>query len=286
MAEAGMSGFKFYSLGIVTVNKPRDSDFIEVDPIEEFSLDSGSLAPDSKKYNVSMPNQHGVSKGGKLSGGSVIKAKWVPFGHSNRETPPDVVAGETVMIFSFADTQDYYWTTMMREPSLRRKEHVVYVFSNQPAPGPIYDLDTSYWLEVSTVEKRVRLHTSDNDGEACQYEIEINTKDGQFSLTDNIGNSLVLDSVGGKLSATTTADIEFNTQKFVVNAGTEFTVNTTSSTINASSHTENAAASVTGGMAVSGGGGATVSGGFNVEGDITASGSIIDGGGNTSNHSH
>ncbi len=100
MDTSKSSGLKLYSLGIVTKAKTRGDDFIEVTPIEDFSMDKGGLSPDSKEYKVSTPDQHGVSKPSSIKGGSVIKAKWVPFGHSNRETSPDVQPSETVILFS------------------------------------------------------------------------------------------------------------------------------------------------------------------------------------------
>ena len=295
MDTSKSSGLKLYSLGIVTKAKVRGDDFIEVTPIEDFSMDKGGLSPDSKEYKVSTPDQHGVSKPSSIKGGSVIKAKWVPFGHSNRETSPDVQPSETVILFRFADTSDYYWTTMMREPELRRLETVRYAFSNQPSGLAPYDNDSSYWFEVNTADKTITLHTSDNDGEVVKYDIELDTRNGTLEIKDDLGNNIFLESVEGRLTTTTANEVIVNTQRFVINASQsiEFntptiTTNSESSTINASEHTENAASTVTGGLSVSGGGAGTasISGDVQVNGNITASGSIMDGGGNSNHHSH
>lgn len=148
----------------------------------------------------------------------MIKAKWIPFGNSNRDTAPDVRKNETVLIFRFADEQEYYWDTIFREPELRRLERVRYSYCNRPEGLEAYDDDTSYWLEYSTVDQHVWLHTSDNNGEPCKYDIKIDSKAGTVTIKDDIGNIIHLDSPSGVLETTTTNKVIFNTGDFIVNA--------------------------------------------------------------------
>ena len=285
MASNDFAGLQFYSNGIVAKTKTRGDDAIEVDPIEKLSMDLGDVSGTSKQKKSSLPNQHGVTKSAGVKGGSVLVAKWIAFGCSNRETPPDVVVGETVMIWRYADTNDYYWTTMFREPSLRRQETVRYVYSNQPSGRTPYDEDSSYWLEYDTVDKHIHLHTSSNDGEPVDYDVTIDTKLGTIEVKDDIGNVFFLDSPKGQMDTTTNTGVSVTTQKFVINASTSveintpsFTLNGESSTINASSHTENAAVTVTGGLSVSGGSSGSsmaITGDIALEGDMTGTGSIV-----------
>lgn len=268
------SGFKLVALAVVLKDKDRKSRVIEVSPTEHFNMDSGAISGDSKKFNVKLPNQHGVATGTNLTGGSVISAKWIPDGDNNRETAPDVCAGETVKLYTFGDTNEYYWATIFSEPSLRRLECVRYVFGNLPAKGAAYTEDTSYWLEYNTFDKRVKLHTSDNDGEACTYDLEFDTKAGVFSLRDNLGNSIELDSSAGKLTSTTTNETTVNTKVANVNAE-EFHVNAGKSTFSGP---------VVFAQGFSSGG--PVTGPLHIEGDVTSGGRIIDSGGNTPNHIH
>lgn len=218
MDQGKLSGLKFYSLGIVLEDKPRNQDMIEVDPIEDFVLDDGKILKDDRKYDVTLPDHKDRTKNSKIKGGSMLKAKWLPFGHSNRDTSPDVYKNETVMIFRFADEQEYYWTTLMREPEIRRLECVRYSYSNQPKGLEAYGDDTSYWIEYSTMDKKIHLHTSENNGEACTYDVTIDTQLGRINVHDNLGNSIELRSPEGELEITTTEKIILNTKKFIVNA--------------------------------------------------------------------
>ena len=260
MDPSKMSGLKFYSLGIVMENKKLDEDMIEVDPIEDFTLDEGKIVKDDRKYDVSLPDHKGRVKKSKMEGGSMLKAKWIPFGHSNRDTAPDVRKNETVLLFRFADEQEYYWTTIMREPELRRLERVRYSYCNKPGGLEAYDDDSSYWLEISTVDQHIHLHTSDNNGEVCKYDVKIDSKAGRINIKDDLGNFIELRSPEGELETTTTSKVIINTQQFIVNASSSVTFNTPLVTM-VETHLE-------------------------VIGDIHATETIIDDLGNTNHHSH
>ncbi len=210
------SGLKIYSIGIVTENKAFGSDVIKVCPIEEFSLEEGKLEDDTKSLESSLPDINGVVKTAKIKGSAVLEARWTPWGNSNRDTAPDVRKSETVLIYRYADTQDYYWDTIFREPELRRLEHVRHAYSNKPSGIDAYDTSSSYWVEYSTAEKRIKLHTSDNDGEACTYDLWIDTKEGIVKLLDGFGNSIELQSGEGNLNIKTNKEVWTETKTFIV----------------------------------------------------------------------
>lgn len=195
------SKLKFYSLGIVAINKEKKSDHIKVTPIEELTLNNGKLTEQKNTYKVELPDAKGIERSSQVESDTMLIAKWIPFGQSNRITPPDVIAGETVIIFRFADTDEYYWTSIFREPGIRRLETVLYAFCNIPDGQEKFDKETSYWLEVSTDEKHIKLHTSKNNGEPYEYDITIDTENGKILIDDNSGNSIELNSSQNEISA-------------------------------------------------------------------------------------
>lgn len=234
-----MSQLRLYSLGIVSEDKPRNTNKIKVTPIEEISMFNDRLKDLKIEYNIDMPDHKGVKRKDKMEGDISIVAVWLPFGNPNRSTPPDVIEGETVMLWRFADTDEYYWTTNMFEPLIRRQETVNYIWGNIPKKDykTAFDKDTAYWFEVSTHDKYVHLHTSNNDTEPFKYDVKIDTAVGTVLVTDDVGNSILLDSPNNKLTITTNVDVEVNTQNAVVNAGTKVDVNSPDVTVNASSST-------------------------------------------------
>lgn len=276
-------GFRFYSLGIVVKDKEEGSDMITVTPIEDFPMEKGRLSDTDREKKTSTPDTNNVTKTTTAKGGSTVEAKWVALSNPNRDNPPDVYKSETVMLYKYADTQDYYWTSLFREPKLRRLERMRTTLSNKRGGVDAFDSDSSYWTEIDTKYKKLRLHTSDNDGEKAKYDITIDTKAGTFELIDSLGNKIYLDSVKGVMDVETNLEVNVKTQKYYVKASeiifesNTLDIKTGTTTLQSNS------------IGVSGGGGgaqAELKGNFNVDGNISASGTIIDAGGNTNHHSH
>jgi hypothetical protein len=207
MLEDRISKLQVYSIGIVVNDKPRNSDMIDVYPVEEMPFLDGLIKDQKKNYNVTLPDHKNVSRKSKMEGRHFIKAQWFPYGHSNRISAPDVVRNETVIIYRYADTEDYYWTTIFREPKIRRLETVTYMYGNLTAPLVSWDRKSSYWMEVSTHDKHVRLHTSKSDGEPFAYDIYLNTKAGTLEIKDDVGNGIKLSSRTGRASIQSNSDI-------------------------------------------------------------------------------
>lgn len=293
------SVFRFYSFGIVLEDKVRNSDYIKVLAKEELSIGDGVVREfktdgpgkvkyteksDTKllkdqtfKYEVKLPDRQNVDRTHNVEGDMFLNAKWIPLGQSNRITAPDMIKGETVMIFRVSDTDEYYWTPLMREPSIRRQETVLYAFGNIPKGLKAWDKETSYWMEVSTHDKYMHLHTSKNDGEPFMYDIKLDTAKGVLTVTDNAGNTMVLDSPSSKLTITTNNDVEVNTQNAVVNASAKVDVNTETATINASTTTVNSSTTTINASATT-----INSPAIALNGNVAIKGSLATGGGNVS----
>lgn len=214
-----LSQLKPYSLGIVVVDKPETSDVIQVFPSEQLPFAEGDLSKNKRMQ---------------------ISASWIRIGDSNRFTSPDVYKGETVQIYRYANTEEYFWSDIMREPSLRKKERVIYAISNVPGKSDVQSLDKSYYLEMSTKDKRIHLHTADNDGELCTYDVVLDTVKGNLTILDGMGNIITLDSKPGnlnfKLNGSLYGDVEKNINlkctdanlkasgNIVANAGSDITL--------------------------------------------------------------
>ena len=189
-----------------------------------------------------MPNAKGVLEATKSVGEAIIKAKWVPLGHSNRITPPDVVKNESVIIMKFGDTDEYYWTTIFREPMLRRLETVLYAFGNLAKGLVKWDKTSSYWFEVSTHDKYLHLKTTKSNGEAFEYDVKIDTDKSNLTIKDNIDNQIVLDSPSKTITLKQTEGsmVELSPRKVVVtdNSGVTLTLQNGVLTVSASTKIE------------------------------------------------
>ena len=199
------SKLKPYSLGIVVEHKPRGSSTILVSPVETLNLqDDGKIREVLKNFKGTIPDSTNSSFKTEQTATNHIRAKWLPLGASNRTTPPDVRAGETVLIYKFANVEEYFWEDAMTEPELRRLEDVLYSYSNLSGGSAPHDLESSYWVRVNTKDKYIHLHTTSSDGEPFEYDIKIDTAVGSVKINDNVGNDFKLDSPSNT--------VEINTQ--------------------------------------------------------------------------
>lgn len=188
------SGLRFYGIGIVTENKPRNTDFIMVSPIEKVSATNGRLADVENIFDVESLDVNGIVSKETVTGQADIKAKWFPLSEGNRQTAPDVREGETVRLWKYGNTSEYYWQTMYREPAIRRLETVLYCYGNLPKGNTPWDKDSSYWMEVSTHDQHWWWKSTQSNGEAFGYDIKLDTKESTYRINDSVGNMWLLDS--------------------------------------------------------------------------------------------
>lgn len=263
--------FNFYSLGIVVETKPPGVDIILVTPIESLNIqEPGSIKDKEYKSEGKLKDITSVNFNTEIKSKNYLRAKWLPLSNSNRITAPDVVANETVILFKYENVDEYYWTTIFREPSLRRLETVNYSYSNLKSGMSPFDKTTSYWTEVDTKNKKIQLHTSMNDGEHTEYDIIIDTKTGVLTITDKKGNLIQLISKDDKI---------------LINAKSNITINATSN-VDITAPNINITGNVTINGNISANGDTSMNGNLSTSGSVSAAGSIIDGGGNTNHHSH
>lgn len=283
MSEEGKSALSLYSLGIVVETKAAGSDTVMVTPIEHLNIQDNKLIKDNKQeYKNTLPDKDGKVSGSSAKGSSSLKAKWLPLGQSNRSTAPDVVANETVLLFKYADVDEYYWTTIFRENSLRRLENVLYSYSNLPAGIKEYSMTESYWMYMSTKTKKVQLHTSNNDGEHCTYDISLDTKQGILTIVDGKKNIVELSSKSDSLNIGVNNNISATAKNnVVVTAGSSVTVKAPQITLDGN-------VAITGSLSVAGNsqasGSMSVAGNMNAGGQVGVGGSLSVSGNSSSNN--
>lgn len=236
MENQKISKLQFYSLGIVANNKKLSDFIIEVTPVEEFPMLDGEITDNVDNYQTEFNDAKKVPFKVDIKTTVSIKAKWLPINNSNRRTAPDVRRGEHVVLYRFADTDEYWWNTLKNDNTLRRLETVIYSFNNLRTENTKDGADTSYWLEVSTHKKLMHVHTSKNDGEPFSYDVQINAKEGNFVITDDIGNYIVVDSAEKTIHLQNTVGsfVDINKSHITIQA-TDITLNGTKIDVNGSS---------------------------------------------------
>lgn len=233
-------GFRISSFGIVVETKPAGTDYILVSPVDElYNQSSGLIKEKSKTFQGNKREVKTVSFKTEHESKDYVRAKWYDISGGNRTTAPDVCANETVLLFKYGDVDEYFWCTLGREPELRRLEDVLYSYSNLPDGMMAYDKTTSYWVHVSTRDKFLHIHTSNNDGEFTTYDIRIDTKQGNLKINDGVGNSIEMASDIGTISQIATKEIIRKAPK-ITDISENHTVQTKTLTNNAASGIKNA----------------------------------------------
>lgn len=263
-AAVDVSKLTFYSLGIVAVNKQMSRDTIEVLPIEHFPYHDGEITDTWEEYEGKGKDYNGKEWNHKVDTTTTVLAKWLPLSISNRITAPDVRRGEHVLLFRFGDVDEFYWTTLFIDKKLRRLETVTYSFSNNREENKEDDYDSTYSIEVSTHKKYIHVHTAKNDGEPYAYDIQLNTKDGCLTITDDLDppNKIVMNSKENqlyfqnndesyidinkkKIKIRAKDKVEIETEHFEVNASKDVKIKTESYKLDSSKSVENNTADFT-----------------------------------------
>jgi hypothetical protein len=187
-----------YSIGIVAANKPLTSKDIEVTPREDLTMQNGELTDNLNTANTKGKDADGASFETTVKSSATVTARWLPMG-SNRKTAPDVRRGEKVLIWKFADADKYYWSSLEYDPKLRKLETIILAISNTQKEEDDADGDNTYFIEFSTHNKRIHLHTSVSDGEPFGYDFLFDTKNGTVTLHDTIENMVHLDSAAKRI---------------------------------------------------------------------------------------
>lgn len=193
------SMFRTVGQGRIDGNKPVTNEdgsvctTVEIIPTEWIGMRDGEMTQNATAMEYETKDQeNNVVKGG-IMGANTIKADWLPGATSNRLTPPDVRRGVRVEILQAADEDKYYWRDMGLDHNLFKLETIIIGISNTQNEGDTtLKPENMYWIEFSTHSKRLAFSTSKSDGEPYMYEMYFDTKNGEFNLTDDIGNFIYL----------------------------------------------------------------------------------------------
>lgn len=209
-----------FSLGIVAANKKLSSKKIEVILSEENPMYHGELTDNWEKYKAKGEDKDGESFEYELETTPSVVATWLPLGCPNRKTAPDVRRGEVVYIWKFADVDEYWWTTLLNTDTVRRLETVIWAFSNNREENNKDDAKSTYFFEISTHGKYIHLHTAKNDKEPFEYDVQINTKEGRITITDDDDNWIFLDSKDREIKLHNRDDsyVDINKREIFINA--------------------------------------------------------------------
>lgn len=298
-----VSVFKLYSIGTAAENLEFGQTKLEVWPSEQFPEVDGDVTSNQTNISTDGENADGQKYTQNINTGNVLQAEWLPR-DTNRAFPSLIRRGELVLIYRNSDSDEFYWEEMGKNIHYRRGDIwciacVSTVVEKDTPIGP----KNAYWLEIDSLNGMVNLSTTKLNGEAAEYKLEIQARDGRVEIADDLGNffrlespdqrwtlmngaqsSLVMDAENVTLSMTgkytvNAQEVEYNIQDTITeNATTKvenitesFTLNTITATMTAdTSYTINAATiGLNGNIGAGGFGGGVGTAKFNSSLDVT-----------------
>lgn len=185
------NNFKVF-YGLAVEDRASKSRMIKVFLREMSPFAGGDIGDKTQNETFSTVDEKGNKTPGKVSTTNCIVADY--FGmNSNSAFPPDIVAGEQVIVLQYADEDKYYWMSAGRDDNMRKGELARWSVSNDKSTSKELSEANTYFAELDTkLAKRIRLHTSKSNGEAFGYDIVIDAANSNINITDDAGNSIVI----------------------------------------------------------------------------------------------
>lgn len=184
------SMFRLVSVGTSKENKPRNSKTLNVLMNEKAMATDGEIKFDPKETTREWQDTDGATHQVKTTAERSVPCEWLPS-EDNRATPPDIRRNELVEVWRLGDSDKYYWRSLALKNELRALESVVYTWNASPNPaGGGIDFTTCYYLAVSAHDKHFTIGTSKANGEPYAWTQQFNTGEGEFTITDDIGNEI------------------------------------------------------------------------------------------------
>lgn len=238
------TSYKMVGIGIAALDKKPNDVALDVFMQETLPSTSGKLSEVKNNKVDTLSNNNANSY--KANKGKTITCKWKGTSGSNRMSPPDIRKGESINVYQYGGTDQYYWEPFSYEMDLKTTECVVYGFSNKNKKATntneasrLSEMKKMYYFMVDTINKLVKFHSNKDNGEYTTYDFDIKTKDGILQVYDGNGNYLQLNSktntwdltakgnvtinVGGNTNITTAGTTTIKSANNVVMGPTTFT---------------------------------------------------------------
>jgi len=198
--ESMVDDWKFYDIGRVAENKSRSTNDILVYLPTHMAEMSGKGSVEDREEEVTFKDEEENDVTIKITHTTAVKAIWLPMGDRS-ENAPDVRKNERVFIYRWADSETLYWVPSNLDSHLRRLETRTLLFSADPdgTSNTPRNADNSYALHISTHDRIVRFTTTNLNGEPFTYTIELDTEKGSFTIVDDVGNVIRIDSANTKI---------------------------------------------------------------------------------------
>lgn len=202
-------------VGVVTSTKETNTDEIMFYSPSLFPTAEGRATTSAKEVESKSKGVDGEEIVSRNLHSNALPATWLNMGDNNRITSPDVREGSKVAIYQVSGQNNYYWSSFGVNATTYRLETVIYGWSANPqvSENTEFDVDDFYIMKVSTHEGLISLRTSQRNGEATVFDIQVNAMDGNIAIAGDLKSYLVLDDVQRSMTYTNADGTVFTIDK-------------------------------------------------------------------------
>lgn len=218
-------------IGYAAADKAQDSRELLVYPAELLPFLSGEVSAKEVENSVSTKGKNAYS--GTVKTTTIIKCLYRDE-TSNRAFPPDIRKGEEVVIYNYGDDNTYYWKSSGRNDNARRTETYRVAISGTLQNVAENNDDSTYFFEMDTRRShRVRISTSNQDGEMFRYTFCFNADTNEVFLGDDNGNQFYIKSDQPRVCMKNTDGslVDLNMTNIVIAAKNDISITSTEGNI-------------------------------------------------------
>lgn len=221
-----MTAFKCVGIGYALSNKELRSKEISILLPEQSGMVDGELLPVEEELSYDVKDIDGVVRSGSINVTTGITATWLPMTSWVTEAP-SIRRGERVLVYTMENTDKFFWSEMGLDGHLRRRDTIIIAISNTiDEETDEITAENSYWIEFSTLTKKIAIVTTKSDEEPYAYNIVLDTEVGEFSVTDDIGNYIQLLSPENKIHIENAEETSVRIEKNTIELNTSEGANT------------------------------------------------------------
>lgn len=214
--------------GTVVQDKKNDSTKILAYSDDLLPFVTGSITATQMSSNVRSVNSAGERSNVSVKSQNYITAEWRDDTAGHSGYPPDVRAGEQVILYNYGDSDQWYWRSANRNNNARRSETWCLMINDTMSNAADLSDDNCYVIRVDTRRgKEILLQTSKSDGEAFRYKFSVNAETNHITLGDDDGNFIDLDSNVPAITLRNKADsiIKLDNQDIIITCKGKLIVN-------------------------------------------------------------
>ena len=223
------SSFEFYSLGTLAEDVKQDDPVVRVHLMEKLPTSQGDTSAKTNNSGSFTTVNGGVDNFTSIKS-STVMAKYIPFAQPNSGIPM-LHSGEMVLICRYGGGDHFMWIPCSNSIKDRTTENFLLMASAKGGRGSTAGSSDTYYIRGDSKAKYIRMHTSKANGEVAELDIELDGANGKITITDDLGNDILIESVAGKMSLTAANDVLIKSSASVTNETKAYTVNCSSFTV-------------------------------------------------------